>query len=69
MILIIVILCFSSGEFSGVLRGEGGYGCQPFLMTSYPDPDAGPQNSFNVALSKTRVRIEMTFGVLKGRFT
>ena len=48
------------GFFSGVLLGDRGYACQPYLMTPYPDPDAGPQTTFNVALSKTRVRIEMT---------
>ncbi|XP_061595268.1 putative nuclease HARBI1 [Cololabis saira] len=57
------------GLFSGVLVGDRGYACQPFLMTPYPDPDAGPQTRFNVALSRTRVRIEMTFGILKARFT
>uniref|UniRef100_A0A3B4T5V7 Harbinger transposase derived 2 n=1 Tax=Seriola dumerili TaxID=41447 RepID=A0A3B4T5V7_SERDU len=44
-----------------------GYTCQPFLMT--PPPDPGPQNRLNVTLTKTRVRIEMTFGLLKARFT
>ncbi|XP_033971722.1 putative nuclease HARBI1 [Trematomus bernacchii] len=57
------------GLFSGVLLGDRGYACQPFLMTLYPNPGEGPQTSFNVAHTKTRVRIEMTFGLLKARFT
>ncbi|XP_033966949.1 putative nuclease HARBI1 [Pseudochaenichthys georgianus] len=57
------------GLFSGVLLGDRGYACQPFLMTPYPDPGEGPQTSFNVAHAKTRVQIEMTFGILKARFT
>ncbi|XP_033973795.1 putative nuclease HARBI1 [Trematomus bernacchii] len=57
------------GLFSGVLLGDRGYACQPFLMTLYPNPGEGPQTSFNVAHAKTRVRIEMTFGILKARFT
>ncbi|XP_033995006.1 putative nuclease HARBI1 [Trematomus bernacchii] len=57
------------GLFSGVLLGDRGYACQSFLMTPYPDPGEGPQTSFNVAHAKTRVRIEMTFGILKARFT
>ncbi|XP_033971453.1 putative nuclease HARBI1 [Trematomus bernacchii] len=57
------------GVFSGVLLGDRGYACQPFLMTPYPDPGEGPQTTFNVAHTKTRVRIEMTFGLLKARFT
>ncbi|XP_041669111.1 putative nuclease HARBI1 [Cheilinus undulatus] len=61
-------LNLEQGLFSGVLVGDRGYACQPFLMTPYPDPGAGPQTRFNVALAKTRVRIEMTFGVLKARF-
>ncbi|CAJ1061262.1 putative nuclease HARBI1 [Xyrichtys novacula] len=56
------------GLFSGVLLGDRGYACQPYLLTPYPDPGAGPQTLFNVALAKTRVRIEMTFGVIKARF-
>ena len=48
--------------------GDRGYACQRFLLTLYPDPQTGPQNCFNMALSKTRVKIEMTFGILKARF-
>ncbi|XP_071390028.1 putative nuclease HARBI1 [Centroberyx affinis] len=62
-------ISFCYGLFTGVLLGDRGYACQPFLMTPYPDPDAGPQTRFNVALARTRARIEMTFGILKARFT
>ena len=68
-VVLIVEIFFSSGLFSGVLLGDRGYACQPFLMTPYPDPGEGPRTSFNVAHAKTRVRIEITFGILKARFT
>ncbi|KAI2646881.1 hypothetical protein H4Q32_024206 [Labeo rohita] len=54
--------------FDGVLVGDRGYACQRFLLTPYPDPQTRSQNWFNVALSKTRVKVEMTFGILKARF-
>ncbi|XP_029908331.1 putative nuclease HARBI1 [Myripristis murdjan] len=65
------LLCqkLEQGQFSGVLLGDRGYACLPYLLTPYPDPGAGPQMRFNVAHAKTRVRIEMTFGVIKARFT
>uniref|UniRef100_A0A8C1Z473 DDE Tnp4 domain-containing protein n=1 Tax=Cyprinus carpio TaxID=7962 RepID=A0A8C1Z473_CYPCA len=59
---------FEEGLFDGLLVGDRGYACQRFLLTPYPDPQTRPQNRFNVALSKTRVKIEMTFGILKARF-
>lgn len=37
-------------------------------MTPYSDPDAGPQNKFNLAITKTTVRVEITFGTLKSCF-
>lgn len=64
-----IFLFFSTGLFSGVLIGDRGYACLPVLMRAYPDPDAGPQTRYNAALTKTRVRIEMTFGILKARVT
>ena len=62
------IIFSSLGLFSGLLVGDRGYACQPFLMTPYPDPNTRPQTAFNVALSRTRVRIEMNFGIIKARF-
>ncbi|XDV21828.1 hypothetical protein PO909_026848 [Leuciscus waleckii] len=41
---------------------------QQYFMTPFPDPNPGPQTRFNTALARTRARIEMTFGQLKGRF-
>ncbi|XP_068172680.1 putative nuclease HARBI1 [Antennarius striatus] len=65
------LLCpkVEQGQFSGVLLGDGGYACLPYLLTPYPDPGAGPQRRVNVAHAKTRVRIYMTFGVIKARFS
>ena len=39
-----------------------------FLMTPYGDPQTPSEARFNRALSTCRVKIEMTFGVLKARF-
>ncbi len=62
--------CFSiTGLFDGLLLWDRGYPCTKNLMTPYPDPQTPAQNRFNVALSKCRVRIEMTFGVIKSRFS
>ena len=52
----------------GVLIGDSGYGCQPYLMTPYPEPRTPPEKRFNRTLKLTRSLIERTFGVLKRRF-
>ncbi|XP_023819873.1 putative nuclease HARBI1 [Oryzias latipes] len=59
--------CLSQGEFSGVLLGDRGYGCQPFLLTPFTDPQEA-QQAYNHAHARTRTRVEMTFGLLKARF-
>lgn len=59
--------CLSQGEFSGVLLGDRGYGCQPFLLTPFTDPQEA-QQAYNHAHARTRARFEMTFGLLKARF-
>ena len=56
------------GHYDGLLIGNRGYACKPYLMTPYAEPGPGPQASFNGALARTRPRIEMTFGQLKARF-
>ncbi|XP_052371175.1 putative nuclease HARBI1 [Oncorhynchus keta] len=59
--------CLSQGEFSGVLLGDRGYGCQPFLLTPFTDPQEA-QQAYNHAHARTRARVEMIFGLLKARF-
>ncbi|KAJ8278362.1 hypothetical protein GJAV_G00086800 [Gymnothorax javanicus] len=58
----------SQGEFSGLLLGDKGYACQPFLLTPFADPQTAPQQAYNLAHSRTRAWIDMSFGLLKSRF-
>ncbi|XDV45407.1 hypothetical protein PO909_013511 [Leuciscus waleckii] len=56
------------GHFSGYLLGDRGYPCLPYMMTPYPEPEPGPQAQFNLAHSRTQVKVEMTIGILKSTF-
>ena len=66
--IILLHICIT-GHISGLLIGDRGYTCLRHLMTPYPEPHPDPETRFNVALSKTRARIEMSFGILKSRFS
>ncbi|XP_028417869.1 putative nuclease HARBI1 [Dendronephthya gigantea] len=53
---------------NGVLIGDSGYACLPYLMTPYLDPQTQSQRRFNRALKITRSIIKRSFGILKRRF-
>ncbi len=53
---------------NGVLIGDGGDACLPYLMTPYSEPVIQSERRYNRALKVTRSLIERTFGVLKRRF-
>ena len=53
---------------SGVLLGDSGYACLPYLMTPFLDPSTRKERAFNRSLKSTRSAIERAFGILKRRF-
>lgn len=52
----------------GVLLGDGGYPCRPYLMTPLVNPTTQPEKSYNEAQILGRNCIERANGVVKRRF-
>ena len=52
----------------GVILGDSGYACAPFLRTPYANPEIPGQEAYNSAHTKTRVVIEQTYGRWKRHF-
>ncbi|CAG2192421.1 HARBI1 [Mytilus edulis] len=56
------------GLIDGVILGDSGYACRPYLLTPYANPTERHQQRFNGCHASTRSVIERTFGILKRRF-
>ncbi|XP_048251815.1 putative nuclease HARBI1, partial [Haliotis rufescens] len=49
----------------GVILGDSGYACRPYLMTPYLKPSSPEQERFNSSHKRTRSTTERAFGWLK----
>ncbi|MCL4144307.1 UNVERIFIED_CONTAM: hypothetical protein GTU68_041549 [Idotea baltica] len=59
---------YENNEKNGFILADSGYPCRKWIMTPYRNPQTQSQMLYNNALSKTRVKIECAFGLLKRRF-
>ncbi|KAG0445426.1 hypothetical protein HPB47_015331 [Ixodes persulcatus] len=61
---------YEESRVPGVLLGDMGYACLPFLMTPLENPGAtnSPGRRYNKAQIRTRNSVERAFGVWKRRF-
>ncbi|XP_046971024.1 putative nuclease HARBI1 [Vanessa cardui] len=59
---------FEAGAFSGLLLGDSGYACTPYLFTPVLNPTTPQEERYNSAHTRTRNVIERCFGLWKQRF-
>ena len=60
---------FADGDFGdAILLADSGYPLRPYLMVPMANLQSEAELRFNQAHSKTRVKVECAFGLLKSRF-
>ncbi|KAH7985140.1 hypothetical protein HPB49_026584 [Dermacentor silvarum] len=61
---------YEEGDVPGVLLGDMGYACRPYLMTPLKDPGGkdSPEYRYNKSQIRTRNTVERAFGIWKRRF-
>ena len=57
-----------NGLHNGLLLGDSGYPCQPWLMTPITNPAGAAEERYNRSQTRARNPIERLFGVWKRRF-
>ncbi|XP_011864268.1 PREDICTED: putative nuclease HARBI1, partial [Vollenhovia emeryi] len=55
-------------QLSGILVGDAGYPCLPFLLTPIQNPQTDEEITYNILHRRTRIIVERTFGIWKRRF-
>ncbi|KAH6922347.1 hypothetical protein HPB50_013367 [Hyalomma asiaticum] len=63
-----VMALYEQKAVPGVLLGDQGYACLPFLMTPLRNPQTRAEKRYNKSQIKTRNSVERAFGVWKRRF-
>ncbi|XP_075722930.1 putative nuclease HARBI1 isoform X1 [Rhipicephalus microplus] len=63
-----VMALYKQKAVPGVLFGDQGYACLPFLMTPLKNPQTRAEKTYNNSQIKTRNSVERTYGVWKRRF-
>lgn len=59
---------FDSGRRQGIILGDSGYPCRPWLMTPFRCPNTEGKRRYNRAHGTTRAVVERAIGQLKRRF-
>ena len=59
---------FENGLATGLVLGDSGYMCRPWLLTPYTTPNTAQEKEFNQRQRKTRVVVECAIGRLKKTF-
>lgn len=59
---------FADNRVNGLLLGDNGYACKPYLMTPLLNPVTASEKRYNAAHIATRSGVEQCFGVMKQRF-
>jgi hypothetical protein len=59
---------FEQGQIEGLVLGDSGYMCRPWLLTPYNNPTTAREKEFNRRQRKTRVLVECAIGRLKKTF-
>ncbi|XP_071652749.1 putative nuclease HARBI1 [Temnothorax longispinosus] len=59
---------YIENQLDGILVGDRGYPCLPFLMTPVSNPRTDEETCYNNIQCRTRLIVERTYGVWKRRF-